>query len=200
MSNAASHDKIRRMTGISILLAVVVVLTLLGNFVRFGPFPITLALAPIIIGAAVYGPSAGAILGFAFSLVVFITGVMGWDGGTVMLLMSASPVACVLVCLAKGTVAGWLAGLLYELLSKVNVHLGVVAAGIICPVTNTGIFVAGMLLFFNETLASWAGGQPVLSYIIFGLTGVNFLVELAVNLVLASGITSIIKHVGGKKA
>ena len=135
MSNAASRDKIRRMTGISILLAVVVVLTLLGNFVRFGPFPITLALAPIIIGAAVYGASAGAVLGFAFSLVVFITGVMGWDGGTVMLLMSASPVACVLVCLAKGTVAGWLAGLLYELLSKKNVHLGVVAAGIICPVS-----------------------------------------------------------------
>ena len=175
MSNAASRDKIRRMTGISILLAVVVVLTLLGNFVRFGPFPITLALAPIIIGAAVYGASAGAILGFAFSLVVFITGVMGWDGGTVMLLMSASPVACVLVCLAKGTVAGWLAGLLYELLSKKNVHLGVI-------------------------LASWAGGQPMLSYIIFGLTGVNFIVELAVNLVLASGITTIIKHVGGKKA
>ena len=40
----------------------------------------------------------------------------------------------------------------------------------------------------------------MLSYIIFGLTGVNFLVELAVNLVLASGITTIIKHVGGKKA
>jgi len=97
-------------------------------------------------------------------------------------------------------VAGWLAGLLYELLSKKNVHLGVIAAGIICPVTNTGIFIVGMLLFFNETLASWAGGQPMLSYIIFGLTGVNFLVELAVNLVLASGITTIIKHVGGKKA
>ena len=200
MNNAASSGKIRRMTGISILLAVVVVLTLLGNFVRFGPFPITLALAPIIIGAAVYGAPAGAILGFAFSFVVFITGIMGWDGGTVMLLMSVAPVACVLVCLAKGTLAGYLAGLVYELLAKKNVHLGVVAAGIVCPVVNTGIFVVGMLVFFAETLASWAGGQDIVSYIIFGLTGVNFLVELAVNLVLASGITTVIKHVGGKKA
>ena len=199
MSNAASRGKIRRMTGISILMAVVVVLTLLGNFVRFGPFPITLALAPIIIGAAVYGPSAGAILGFAFSLVVFITGIMGWDGGTVMLLMGASPVACTVVCLAKGTLAGFLAGLVYSALSKKNVHLGVIAAGIVCPVVNTGIFIVGMLLFFAETLASWAGGQPILNYIIFGLTGVNFLVELAVNLVLASGITTIIRYVGGKK-
>ena len=78
-------------------------------------------------------------------------------------------------------------------------HLGVVAAGIVCPVVNTGIFIVGMLLFFAETLASWAGGQPILNYIIFGLTGVNFLVELAVNLVLASGITTIIRYVGGKK-
>jgi len=199
MSNAASRGKIRRMTGISILMAVVVVLTLLGNFVRFGPFPITLALAPIIVGAAVYGASAGAVLGFAFSLVVFVTGLMGLDGGTVMLLMGVAPVACTLVCLAKGTLAGYLAGLVYRLLEKKNVHLGVVAAGIVCPVVNTGIFVVGMLLFFADTLASWAGGQPIVSYIIFGLTGVNFLVELAVNLVLASGITTIIKYVGGKK-
>ena len=199
MSNAASRGKIRRMTGISILMAVVVVLTLLGNFVRFGPFPITLALAPIIIGAAVYGPSAGAILGFAFSLVVFVTGIMGWDGGTVMLLMGVSPVACTVVCLAKGTVAGWLSGLVYSLLARKNVHLGVVAAGIVCPVVNTGIFIVGMLLFFAETLSSWAGGQPILNYIIFGLTGVNFLVELAVNLILASGITTIIRYVGGNK-
>ena len=199
MSNAASRGKIRRMTGLSILMALVVVLTLLGNFVRFGPFPVTLALAPIIIGAAVFGPSAGAILGFAFSLVVYITGLMGMDGGTVMLLMSVSPIACTAICLLKGTLAGWLAGLGYELLAKKNVHLGVVAAGIICPVVNTGIFIVGMLIFFAETLASWAGGQPIVSFIIFGLTGVNFLVELAVNLVLASGITTIIKYVGGKK-
>lgn len=199
MSNAASRGKIRRMTGISILMAVVVVLTLLGNFVRFGPFPITLALAPIIIGAAVYGPSAGAILGFAFSLVVFITGIMGWDGGTVMLLMGVNPVACTVVCLAKGTLAGFLAGLVYSLIAKKNVHLGVIAAGIVCPVVNTGIFIVGMLLFFAETLASWAGGQPILNFIIFGLTGVNFLVELAVNLILASGITTIIRYVGGNK-
>ncbi len=63
MSKAASRGSVRRMTGLSLLTAIIAVLTVLGNFVRFGPFPITLALAPIIIGAAMYGPSAGAILG-----------------------------------------------------------------------------------------------------------------------------------------
>ena len=37
-------------------------------------------------------------------------------------------------------------------------------------------------------------------YVIFGLTGVNFLVELAVNLVLSSGITAIIKYAKGRKS
>ena len=102
MSNAASRDKIRRMTGISILLAVVVVLTLLGNFVRFGPFPITLALAPIIIGAALYGPAAGALLGFVFSAVVYITGLIGMDGGFIQTMMNYSAIGTTILCLFKG--------------------------------------------------------------------------------------------------
>lgn len=200
MSNAASKGKIRRMTGVSILMALVVVLSVMANFVRFGPFPITLALAPIIIGAATFGASAGAFLGGVFGVVTLVTGILGWDGGTVMLLMGVNPIACILVCIGKGLLAGWISGLVYELLAKKNVHIGVVAAGICCPVVNTGIFIVGMLLFFGETLAAWAGGQNLLSYIILGLTGVNFLVELAVNLVLASGITTIVKHVkGGRK-
>ena len=34
----------------------------------------------------------------------------------------------------------------------------------------------------------------MLYYVIFGLMGINFVVELLVNLVLASGITSVIKY------
>ena len=52
MNKASSHGKIQRMTGMSIFIAIIVVLTILCTFVRFGPFSITLALAPIIIGIA----------------------------------------------------------------------------------------------------------------------------------------------------
>ncbi len=199
MNTSASRDRLKRMTGLSIFSAIIVVLTLLCTFVRFGPFSITLALAPIVIGAALYGSSGGAFLGGVFSVVVLITGFMGWDGGTIMLLMSQNAVACVLVCLLKGTVAGYLAGLVYNLIAKKNVHLGVVAAAIVCPVVNTGVFIAGMMLFFMSTLESWASGQAVIYYIIFGLTGLNFLVELAVNIILSSGITRIIRAAGKGK-
>ena len=66
-----------------------------------------------------------------------------------------------------------------------------------CPVANTGLFVIGMLVFFADTFTAMAGGQDLVSYIIFGLAGLNFLVELVVNMVLSSGISQIIR--AGKK-
>ena len=187
----------RRMAGLAIFTAIIVVLPVLCTLLRFGPFSITLALAPIIIGTAMYGKGAGAYLGGVFGAVVLITGLLGWDGGTVMLLMGINPVGCILICLVKGIAAGFFAGLCYELLAKKNDKVGVLVSGIVCPVVNTGLFIVGMLVFFFDTLSGWAGGQNLLLYIIVGLTGINFLVELAVNIILSSGITQIIR--AGKK-
>ena len=195
MNNGKQTGSTRRLAGLAIFTALIIVLQVVCTFVRFGPFSITLALAPMIIGAAMYGRRAGAYLGFVFGLVVLVTGLMGWDGGVVMLLLSQNAIGCVLICLVKGAAAGWVAGLIYERLSKRNDLAAVVTAGVVCPVVNTGLFILGMMVFFMSTLESWAGGEAMLYYIIFGLTGINFLIELAVNLVLASGITRII-HAG----
>lgn len=199
--------EMRRLTSLSLLIALVVVLACLGNFIKIGPVPISLTLCPIIIGAALYGPSAGALLGAVFGVVTIITGVLGWDGGTVMLLMGIHPLACVLICVAKTTAAGWLAGSVYRTVSakraessgkaSENSKLAVVLSGIVCPVVNTGIFIAGMLVFWRDTLASWAGGSDVVMFAITGLAGINFLVELAINMVLASAVTLIIKYAAG---
>ena len=200
MNRTNEHDSVRRMTGLAVFTAIIVILTVLCNFVRFGPFSITLALAPIIIGTAMYGRGAGAYLGGVFGLVVLITGLLGWDGGTVMLLLSISPAALVGIVMIKGIAAGWAAGLVYRLIAPKNEFAAVVVAGIVCPVVNTGLFIIGMLLFFFDTLGSWAAanGQDLLLYLIVGLTGLNFLVELLVNILLSSGISRIIK--AGKRA
>ena len=47
-----ASEKTRRLTGLALLTAIVAVLQVVATFIKFGPFPITLALAPIIIGAA----------------------------------------------------------------------------------------------------------------------------------------------------
>lgn len=192
-SSRASHlEKTRKMAGLAILSAIIVVLQIVSNFVKFGPVNMTLALAPLIIGAAIYGKSSGAILGFVLGFVVLLSGIFGWDGGFVMMLMPQNAFATILICLVKTTVAGFVAGWVYELIAKKHPLGGIITAGILCPLINTALFVLGMVVFFMSTLEGAAGGETVLYYIIFVLAGVNFLVELAVNMVLASGITRII--------
>lgn len=193
MSNT-NKSNVYRLTGLGILTAIIIVLQVLTTFVRFGPFSITLALIPIVVGAAMYGKGAGAYLGAVFSVVVVIMCITGGDVGGFMV-WSANPVMCVIMCMLKGTAAGFLAGLLYQLVGKKNQLLGVILAALISPIANTGIFIIGMLLFFRETLASWAGGSDLLTYIIMGLTGVNFLVELGVNIVLSPIVVKIIEAV-----
>ena len=67
-----ASEKTRRLTGLALLTAIVAVLQVVASFIKFGPFTITLALAPILIGAALYGPKAGAYLGGVFGLVVLM--------------------------------------------------------------------------------------------------------------------------------
>ena len=193
MSNT-SQNKTYRLTALGILTAIIIVLQIFTTFVHFGPFSITLALIPIVVGASMFGVGAGAYLGAVFSVVVVIMCITGGDVGGFMV-WSANPVMCVIMCMLKGTAAGFLAGLMYQLVGKKNQLLGVILAALISPIANTGIFIIGMLLFFRETLASWAGGSDLLTYIIMGLTGVNFLVELGVNIVLSPIVVKIIDAV-----
>ena len=65
-----------------------------------------------------YGSSAGALLGGVFGTVVLLTGIAGWDGGVVMLLMGINPIARIIICIGKGAAAGWISGLVYRLLAK----------------------------------------------------------------------------------
>ena len=189
-----SNGKTRRLAGLALFTAIVVVLQLLGSFIKVGPFAVSLVLIPIVVGAAVYGVSAGAWLGFVFGVVVTIAVVTGADqGGYIM--FSARPVMTVLVCLIKGTAAGLIAGALYRAIGKKHALAGVIVAA--APVVNTGLFVLAMVLFFQPQLQAWAGGTAVATYIVTGLVGVNFLLELGVNLVLSPTITRLIA--AGKK-
>ena len=187
------NNKTKNMVGIALFTAIVVVLQFLGGGIKFGMFSISLVLVPIVVGAAVYGWKAGAWLGFAFGAAVLLSG----DAAA---FLAIDPLATVGVVLVKGAACGLVAGLLYQLLGKVNSILGVFAAAIICPVVNTGIFLAGCWLFFLETVAQWGatlGFANAAEYMFLGLAGGNFLIELAVNIILAPVIVRLIR-IGNK--
>ncbi len=178
------NTKTQKIVGIGLFTAIVVALQLLAASIKFGPFSITLVLAPIVIGAALYGVGAGAWLGAAFGVSVLISG----DAAA---FMTINPAGTVITVLLKGILAGLVAGLIYKALEKTNKTIAVVLAGIACPIVNTGIFLAGCYLFFQEWLVS-VFGTTGFATVVTGLVSVNFAVELGINMVLASVIVRII--------
>lgn len=183
------RQKTKTMVGVGLLTAIVVVLQALAVAIRpTGVFNISLVLVPIVVGAALYGYKAGAWLGFVFSIVVLFT-----DAGA---FLAVSVPGTIITVILKGTLAGLVAGLVYLLLEKKNRYVAVVVSAIACPIVNTGIFLLGCMVFFLDTINGWgaaAGFENVGFYLIFGMVGVNFLIEMAVNIVLSSVIVRLIR-------
>ena len=173
---------LRKLTLGAMLTALVVVLQLVGSFIRFGPFSISLVLIPIVIGAATCGPYIGAWLGLVFGAVVL------FSGDAAFFLQFNAP-ATILVVLLKGFASGLVAALVYRMVERCNRYVAVVAAAIVCPLVNTGIFLIGCFLFFEEAVAALAAGAgftgSVTAFMFVGLAGFNFLFEMGFNLVLS---------------
>jgi len=177
-----SKDFYRKLTLGGLLTALVIVLQVMGSFIRFGPFSVSLVLIPIVIGAATCGPYIGAWLGFVFGLAVLLSG----DAAAFLVI---SVPGTIITVLAKGVLCGLLAGLVYRLFAQKNVYVGVFLAAIVCPLVNTGVFLLGCRLFFWDTLITWAAASPfgnnMLAYVFGGLVGFNFLFELGANIILS---------------
>lgn len=189
-----TKEKTIRLVSLGILSAIIIVLQVIATYFPTKPFAITLSLIPIIIGSALFDEKAGAFLGGVFSVVVITMCVIGADVGGAMV-WNANPFLCVLVCMTKGVMAGYVSGLVYRLLNKKSPIAAIFVVGVSAPVVNTGIFILGLVLFFRPILSQWSGGSDMLYYILFGLTGLNFLVELGVNMVLCPVIVKILEAV-----
>ena len=186
----SKNNNTQKIVGLGLFTAIVIVLQLMGSFIRFGTFSISLVLVPVVIGAALYGAGAGAWLGFVFGVVVLLSG----DAAA---FLGVNALGTILTVLVKGT----LAGLLSKVLENKNRTLAVAVAAVVCPVVNTGVFLIGCLLFFMETIGGWADamgfGANIGQYMIVGLVGANFIFELLFNVVLSPVVVRLIRI--GKK-
>lgn len=193
----ASKNKksIVRMTELAILTAIVLVLQLLGIGIKL-PFlatPVSLVLIPIVLGATVLGPKAGAWLGLVFGLEVYIVaGVMGMDFFT-MTLFNNHPVITFLICTVKSTLAGFLCGLVYQAIAKKNELLATFVASAVAPIVNTGVFIIGCL-FISGTLKSnfVQEGSTVIYFLIIGCAGLNFVIEFLINMVFSPALNRLV--------
>ena len=189
---------------LGLLVALVVALQVVSALIPpiGGAVSITLTLIPVVVGGILLGKRAGAILGFSFGLIVLINCIVALDpGGNI--LWNANPLFTAVICFVKGIAAGFFPALFYELICGEDKAIGegkkfvaTVVAALSAPIINTGLFVCGMFLLFKDTLYAWAGGTDIVMYVLFGLAGINFLVEFLINIILSPAILRITAVIG----
>ncbi len=190
-----NNSKVKRLVGIALMMALIVVLQALSAAIPpIGGFPISLVLIPIVLGGAMYGIRAGALLGAVFGIVVYVNCYTGADPGGHMV-FTASPPLCFLVVMAKGILAGSLSSLVYGAIKRLNDYVAMLIAAIVCPVVNTGTFLAGMFLFFRPVLAAWADGSDLITYALSGIVLINFVPELIINIAFSPAGNTILRAV-----
>lgn len=189
---------------LALLTAVILVLQLTGVAIRL-PIPgatnISLVLIPVALGAMLLGPVAGAFLGLVFGLVVYITGgVMHLDPFTAFL-FDSNPIVTAGICLIKSTLAGFLAGWIYKLLSKKSTLLAVFVAAAIVPVVNTAVFCLGCLVILDTIkgfMSANSIGGTALYFIFIGCAGLNFVFEFAVNMIFSPALERLVRLLSKK--
>lgn len=193
-----TKDAQRKLIYTAMFAAVVVVLQMFVS-IPVGMFTITLTLVPVMLGAILFGPASGAILGGVFGVVVAIQVITGAAGPASTTMLLQAPVVTVVLCILKGVAAGWVSGLVYQAVMKINKpQLAVILSAVACPIVNTGIFCLGLTVFYNNLLNEWAiAGEfaNALTFIFLGLIGLNFVIEFATNVLLIPVALRMIKIV-----
>ena len=187
----------KQITGIAVLIALVIVLQAVGGSIPIGAIQLNFTLIPIVLSGIIFGALAGALTGFACGVVVLIQVIIAPAGsGLYALMWAGDPVVVVLVCLLKTTVAGFLAGYIYDLIAKKNKIVATFVASAIVPIVNTALFIIGCLFMTNSIyFEASENGQNVFAYIIIVLVSFNFFFELAVNLIVAPALNRVLKTI-----
>ena len=190
----------KRITGLAVLLALVIVLQVALGQVKIGATSFSLVLIPIVLGGILYGPIAGGLLGFVFGFIVLMYGVTGADPFTAIM-FNDHPFWTSVICIGKGTAAGLVAGVLYKVVAKKNVYAATFVAAAVAPMVNTGLFIVGALCFLQDTITTnfLTSGSTMIYFLFIGCAGINFLIEFAVNLIASPSIYRVINIIEGKR-
>lgn len=191
MKKQRVNSQVLAMTELAILAAVIVVMafTPLG-YLRTAGLEITFITIPVIVGAIVLGPKAGAFLGGVFGVTSFLQVVLGLSPFGVML-MGISPIRCFLVCVPTRILMGLCTGLIWNLWKNKSIAAYSVTS-LSGALLNTLFFMSTLIALFWNTdviqgIAESLGTTGVLAFVI-AFVGVNGLVEAICCFTLAGAV------------
>ena len=104
--------------------------------------------------------------------------------------MSISVWGTLLTCLLKCTIAGVVAGFVYRAF-KTHKVLGGIIASFLVPIINTGLFCISCITIFRPFLENYGSGYDnIYLFLILGVVGWNFLLEMGITGVLSYPVSS----------
>ncbi len=209
MNKRKQHRRVLVLTQMAVLIAIMLLLELTGiGMLKIGPLEMTILQFPVIVGAILMGPGAGAGLGLAFGLISF------WEcfgkspfGVT---LLGINPLFTFLVCVPTRTLVGLLCGLIYRAMEKALVSgrenpsqgrilAPYVVASLSGALLNTVLFTATLLCLFGSTdyirgfMDTMGATNPVTFAFLF--VGVQGLVEAIVCAFLGTVVSRSVRSV-----
>jgi len=187
------NRKTLEMAQLAILIAIILIMsfTPLG-YLRTPALSISLLTIPVAIGAMAIGPLAGAALGLVFGITSFYQ-CFGLDPfGTALL--NYNPVFTFLLCIPTRVLMGWLSGITFKAVAKVDkTHTVSYFVGwLSSALYNTLLFMGMLILCFwnapyireiNESL----GNLNVMAFVVT-LVGLNGLLEMPAACIVGGAI------------
>lgn len=192
MGKERINKNILVMSELGILVAILLLMAFTPvGYLRLGTMTITFLTIPVIVGAIVLGPWAGAFLGLVFGLTSFYQ-CFGMDPmGTA--LMSISPLRTFLFTVVPRLLMGLCVGLIFKLFPKRNAAAYTVTS-FFGPFLNTVLFMTVLIACFwhTDVIQGWAASIPGASNVfLFAVlsVGVNFIVEAIVCTIVGAAVS-----------
>ena len=189
-------------------LAMFTALTVLMQALAFtlpavGGVSFTFSLVPLVLGGVYFtstdykfaGIFVGGYLGLLFGVLTCFDAL---TGGMTSFLFAKQPLLTILTCLTKGIFAGLVPAFLYALLRKKNSYVAVIVAAVSAPIVNTGLFIAFMFIMLStvkDFMQANSLGESAVYFLFIGCAGINFIVEVVINIVISPVIFTVQKIV-----
>ncbi len=177
--------------GLLIAIIIIMSVTPLG-YLRMGALSITFLTIPVMIGAILIGPLAGAILGLAFGLTSLLLG----GSPLVLYIATINPFLAGVTCILPRVLMGLCCGAIFKGLKKPDSKsfIPFLLSALSAPVLNTVFFMSTLLLCFYTpimekypALNTQAGGNVIIFTALF--VGVNAVVEAVACTAVGSAVS-----------
>ena len=180
----------RNLVQLALLTAIIVVMAFTPiGYLKTPVVEITFLTIPVIIGAIIIGPLAGAFLGAVFGFTSFIQCFgMSIFGGT---LLAISPLFTFLLCIIPRVLMGFLCGVFFNAIYRADKSSSKLVAFSFASLSgsllNTILFVLFVFVFFGHSDYILSFGNTTFE-IIAVLVGINGIVEAVVCTIIATAV------------